>query len=173
MLSFSPDEANNGEIVYFYDESTGSDIVSYFWSFGDGGTSTSQNAEHAYHVTTSDNMNVRFLVTNVDGCSDDTTFIVPVVDNFALYIPNSFTPNNDNVNDVFQPIATDVAYYRLEIYDRQGNLFFMTEDTDTPWDGTINGKPAPSGVYVWTIQYIRYSNLNQTLLRRGTVTLVR
>ena len=173
MLSFSPDEANNGEIVYFYDESTGSDIVSYFWSFGDGGTSTSQNAEHAYHVTTSDNMNVRFLVTNVDGCSDDTTFIVPVVDNFALYIPNSFTPNNDNVNDVFQPIATDVAYYRLELYDRQGNLFFMTEDTDTPWDGTINGKPAPSGVYVWTIQYIRYSNLNQTLLRRGTVTLVR
>ena len=45
--------------------------------------------------------------------------------------------------------------------------------SDTPWDGTINGKPAPSGVYVWTIKYIRYSNLNQTLLRRGTVTLVR
>ena len=173
MLSFSPDEPNNGETVYFYNESTGSDINSYFWNFGDGGTSTTQNPEHAYHVTASDNMTVHFVVTNIDGCEDDTTFVIPVVDEFSLYVPNSFTPNEDGVNDVFQPIARDVAFYRLKIYDRYGSLFFITEDTEAFWDGTIGGKPAPAGVYVWTIEYIRYSNPNRTLLKKGSVTLVR
>lgn len=173
MLSFSPDEPNNGETVYFYNESTGSDINSYFWNFGDGGTSTTQNPEHAYHVTASDNMTVHFVVTNIDGCEDDTTFVIPVVDEFSLYVPNSFTPNEDGVNDVFQPIARDVAFYRLMIYDRYGSLFFTTEDTEASWDGTIGGKPAPAGVYVWTIEYIRYSNPNRTLLKKGSVTLVR
>lgn len=171
--TFSPEEPHNGETVYFYNESTGDEIVSYLWTFGDGATATSADAEHAYHVSTSDNKLVRFSVTNVDGCSDDTTFIVPVVDNFAFYVPNSFTPNGDNINDVFQPKATDVAYYRLELYDRQGNLFFMTEDTEDSWDGTIGGQPAPVGVYVWKVEYIRVADLNTTHHKQGTVTLVR
>ena len=96
-----------------------------------------------------------------------------MVDNCAFYVPNSFTPNGDNINDVFQPKATDVAYYRLELYDRQGNLFFMTEDTEDSWDGTIGGQPAPVGVYVWKVEYIRVADLNTTHHKQGTVTLVR
>ncbi len=172
-FTFSPEEAHNGETVYFTNTSTGENITSYHWNFGDGGTSTEENPTHAYRLSTSENMMVRFVVANDDGCSDDTTQIVPVIDEFALYVPNSFTPNNDNINDEFLPKVNDVAYYRLEIYDRNGNVFFVTENPEMPWDGTINGKPAPTGIYVWTIRYIRYSNVNRTLLKRGTVTLLR
>lgn len=171
-FTFSPEEASNGETVYFYDNSTGG-ITNWHWNFGDNGTSNEQNPQHAYHLTASDNMTVRLSVSNEDGCSDDTTAVVPVVDDFALYVPSSFTPNNDKLNDVFQPKVNDVAYYRLELYDRNGNLFFVTEDPDIPWDGTVGGKPAPSGVYVWVIQYIRYSNVNRKLIKKGSVTLLR
>ncbi len=172
-FSFSPEEPNNGETVYFTNESTGENIVSYLWNFGDGGTSTDQDPEHAYHLSSSDSKMVYLQVTNEDGCSDDTSQVISIVDNFALYVPNAFTPNNDNMNDVFQPKVSDVAYYRLEIYDRNGNMVFKTEDTETPWDGTVRGKPALIGTYVWKIYYIRYSDLTTTMMRRGTVTLVR
>lgn len=172
-FTFSPEEASNGETVYFYDNSTGG-ITEWHWNFGDNGTSTEQNPEHAYHLTASDNMTVRLTVANEDGCSDDTSAVVPVIDDFALYVPSAFTPSSgDDLNKVFQPKVNDVAYYRLEIYDRNGNLFFVTEDTETPWDGTVGGHPAPTGVYVYVIRYIRYSNVNRVLQKKGSVTLLR
>lgn len=172
-FTYSPEEPHNGETVYFYDASTGDNITSYHWSFGDGNTSTTANPEHSYHVPATDLLTVRFEVTNSDGCADDTTVSIPVIDDFALYVPNSFTPNEDGINDVFQPKVSDVAYYRLEIYDRYGNKIFVTEDPEGAWDGTINGKPAPTSVFSWTIHYTKYSNLTQQLVKKGSVTLVR
>ncbi len=172
-FTFSPEEANNGEPVAFVNESEGEGTLSYSWNFGDGATSTEESPTHAYHVSSSDNMTVRLAVANEDGCSDDTTAVVAVVDNFALYVPNSFTPNNDGLNDEFLPKVNDVASYNLEIYDRQGNIVFKSDDPQQPWDGTINGKPAMTSVYVWVIRYVRYSNLSKTLTRKGSVTLLR
>lgn len=172
-FTFSPEEADNGEPVEFINESEGEGTLSYSWNFGDGATSTEESPTHAYHVSSSDNMTVRLAVANEDGCSDDTTAVVAVVDNFALYVPNSFTPNNDGLNDEFLPKVNDVASYNLEIYDRQGNIVFKSDDPQQPWDGTINGKPAMTSVYVWVIRYVRYSNLSKTLTRKGSVTLLR
>lgn len=172
-FELSPTEADNGETVYFFNHSEGIPPLYYSWTFGDGSSSNEEEPTHQYHVTSSEIMTVRLTVSNDDGCSDDTTAVVTVVDNFALYVPNAFTPNGDNNNDVFLPSVNDVAYYCLEIYDRDGNLFFKTEDPEMPWDGTINGKLALTGTYNWVIHYVRYSNLNKTLMRKGSVTLLR
>ncbi len=172
-FELSPTEADNGEIVYFYNHSQGIPPLYYSWNFGDGSSSNEEEPTHHYHVNSSEIMTVRLSVSNEDGCSDDTSAVVTVVDNFALYVPNAFTPNGDNNNDVFLPRVNDVAYYCLEIYDRDGNLFFKTEDPEMPWDGTINGKLALTGTYNWVIRYVRYSNLNKTLMRKGSVTLLR
>lgn len=53
-----------------------------------------------------------------------------------LYVPNSFTPNGDGVNDVFQPVTDDtLSHYELQIYNAYGELVFRTTDITTPWSG--------------------------------------
>lgn len=172
-FTFAPDEAQNGQEVLFYNQSTGDNINNYIWSFGDGSSSPEENPTHAYHLVNSDNMLVRLTVTNRDGCSDDTTQVVPVVDNFAFWVPNAFTPNNDGNNDIFLPRVNDVASYSFEIYSRNGELFFATHNTEQGWDGTVDGKLVPTGIYVWKIQYTKYSNPNKPLMHTGTVNLIR
>lgn len=172
-FTYAPDEPQNGKDVFFYDQSSGANITQFQWNFGDGGVSGEANPTHKYHLRASDNMNVHFAVTNQDGCSDDTTIVVPVLDNYAFWVPNSFTPNNDGVNDLFLPRVRDVAYYQLEIFNRFGELFFSTNNTEDGWDGTLGGKLAPTGVYIWKIQYIKYSDETNKLEQTGTITLIR
>ncbi|GGC52927.1 MBG domain-containing protein [Belliella aquatica] len=66
---------------------------------------------------------------------------------------NSFTPNNDGVNDTWG--LQDLRYYsgvRIQIFDKGGERMFYTENPDFLWDGTINGKELPVGTYYWTIE---------------------
>jgi gliding motility-associated-like protein len=170
---FSPSEPENGEEVYFYNQSTGENITSYFWNFGDGSSSYEEEPSHAYHLKESDFMTVRMIVTNADGCKDTTSQIVPVEDNFAFYMPNSFTPNNDGHNDVFTPKVHDVVGYEFIIYARNGEMIFYTTNPDQGWDGTIGEKPAPQGVYVWKINYAKIGMPDELMTKTGTITLVR
>ena len=103
----------------------------------------------------------------------DVAMIVPVVDNFALWVPNSFTPNCDGNNEIFQPVVNDVAYYQLEIYNRTGELFFVTNSTEMGWDGTVNGKPVQTGVYMWRITYAKYADPTYYYVREGELILIR
>ena len=172
-FTFSPSEPENGEEVYFYNLSTGTNLTDFVWSFGDGHSSYVQDPSHAYHLQESDLMTVHLTVTNSDGCSDDTIQIVPVEDNFACFVPNSFTPNNDGVNEVFLPRVNDVVNYEFIIYSRDGELIFYTTNTEEGWDGTLDGKPAPQGVYVWKINFARIGTPDEMMSRGGTVTLIR
>jgi len=172
-FTFTPDEPQNGQTVDFFNLSDGANIANYHWLFGDGGTSNETDPSHAYHVLNSENMLVRLTVTNADGCADDTTMTVPVVDNFALWVPNSFTPNNDGNNEIFLPSVNDVAFYQLEIYNRNGELIFKTFKTDLGWDGTVGGKKAPTGVYIWKITYAKYADPSYHYMREGQLMLIR
>ena len=172
-FTFSPSEPENGEEVYFYNLSTGTNITDFVWSFGDGHSSYVQDPSHAYHLQESDLMTVHLTVTNSDGCSDDTIQIVPVEDHFACFVPSGFTPNNDGVNEVFLPRVNDVVNYEFIIYSRDGELIFYTTNTEEGWDGTLDGKPAPQGVYVWKINFARIGTPDEMMSRGGTVTLIR
>ena len=172
-FTFSPSEPENGEEVYFYNLSTGTNLTDFVWSFGDGHSSYVQDPSHAYHLQESDLMTVHLTVTNSDGCSDDTIQIVPVEDNFAFFVPNSFTPNNDGVNEVFLPRVNDVVNYEFIIYSRDGELIFYSTNPEEGWDGTFGEKPAPQGVYVWKINFARIGTPDEMMSRGGTVTLIR
>ena len=69
---------------------------------------------------------------------------VNVHSNFKLWVPNSFTPNNDGINDFFKPVVAGVDYYELIILDRWGEVVFRTSDVNESWDG-YNGLLSPSG----------------------------
>ena len=120
-----------------------------------------------------ENRTVRLVVTNSDGCSDDTIQVVPVEDNFAFFVPNGFTPDNNGVNEVFLPKVNDVVNYEFVIYARDGELIFYTNNPEVGWDGTLGGKPAPQGVYLWKINYARIGTPDEMMSKTGTVTLVR
>ena len=72
-----------------------------------------------------------------------------------IFIPNTFTPNNDNHNDVFKASAfRPLQIYHLEIYNRYGQKIFETNNIATGWDGNFKGNPAETGTYVWSLSYI-------------------
>ena len=170
---FDPAEAEVGQTVMFTNESTGIDIH-YNWSFGDGTNSTEENPTHVYNSENSENYNVILTVSDEAGCQDMYTLPVPVVDNHVLYVPNSFTPNKDGVNDVFLPVVACVAKYYIIIYDRSGSIVFTSDDPEIGWEGTLsNGQECPSGVYTYYINYVRYNNLKQELIKTGNIYLIR
>jgi len=142
-------------LVYFSSQTTGS-IVSWVWDYGDGSSGTGEASNHNYvNVGT---YIVTLTVTDTYGCTLTVTDSVILKDIVTLYIPNSFTPDNDGLNDFFSPqgINIDPNSYEFEIYDRWGNLIFHTTDIDAKWNGTyMNNGQVPTecvmDVYVYRV----------------------
>jgi gliding motility-associated-like protein len=95
------------------------------------------------------------LVTNEHGCKDDAVRTIHVGGFTAFYIPNAFSPDGDGTNDVFMPKASGLSGngYEMQIFDRWGNLIFVTTNWDKGWDGTYMGKEVQSGQYVCKVKY--------------------
>jgi gliding motility-associated-like protein len=69
-----------------------------------------------------------------------------------LYVPNSFSPNDDGINDVFTGVSRGFADFQLTIYDRWGRAVFTTLDAGAGWDGSSGGQWLPSGVYAYVLE---------------------
>jgi gliding motility-associated-like protein len=90
----------------------------------------------------------------------------------GVYFPNTFTPNFDNLNDVFKPTfgTCNIINYELKIFDRIGTLVFQSTDLDDYWDG-IDYK---EGGYAFVVTYtIKYRNSSENYLKNGHVYLTR
>jgi len=149
---------------------------SYFWDFGDNSPTYEQFApSHIYpgdHVGT---YVISLLVISDKGCADTTTQLVHMQDVQQIYVPNTFSPNNDSYNDLFLPIITsehELLSYRLEIYDRWGEIVFETEDINQPWNGQLQGINVPDGLYVWKI-FIEGRNFVERKTYLGHVYVIR
>jgi gliding motility-associated-like protein len=89
-----------------------------------------------------------------------------------IFIPNSFTPDEDNLNDVFTPKGTGISEFSMLIYNRWGELIFETNDIDIGWDGTdYKRQVVPNGVYLYKIDYRFFTGERET--KTGSVTLIR
>ncbi|MGL5888770.1 MAG: kelch repeat-containing protein [Bacteroidia bacterium] len=71
----------------------------------------------------------------------------------ALYIPNSFTPNGDGLNETFTASGTDITSFQMQIFNRWGELIFETSSQLVPWDGRVNDTLVQEDVYVVVIEY--------------------
>lgn len=89
------------------------------------------------------------LSTVVSG--PDTIVAHLLAQEHAFYVPNSFSPNGDGINDTFRPIArvVEVKSYDLRIFDRWGLPIHTSTDPDAGWDGTFGGTAVPVGVYAY------------------------
>jgi gliding motility-associated-like protein len=95
----------------------------------------------------------KLISENDLGCIDSLEKNVCVIDGFNFWIPASFTPNNDGINDVFFPIGTGFVAdeYLFEVYNRWGNRIFRTKDVNGSWDGKTKGGTDEVGQYLWYI----------------------
>ena len=90
-------------------------------------------------------------------------------------VPNAFTPNGDGINDSFGPVyQCYFADYLLRVFNRWGQEVFTSTDPAQGWDGRIDGKEAPSEVYMWHATYTAWHE-GQLFSRSasGEVTLLR
>ena len=96
-----------------------------------------------------------------------------IVINFepVVFIPDAFTPNNNGRNEVFLPYTGGLKTYLMSIYDRWGEKIFETSSTTEGWDGTVGGKTAMEGVYVYRLQYSDFKNKEYSNV--GTLHLIR
>jgi gliding motility-associated-like protein len=94
---------------------------------------------------------IAMIVQNAWGCADTIVKTITVENGFNIYVPNSFTPNQDGNNDTFYAKATGIAKYNMIIYDRWGEKVFETTDVLKAWDGTFKGVDCKSDVYVWKL----------------------
>jgi gliding motility-associated-like protein len=93
------------------------------------------------------------------------------VDNYSLWIPTAFTPNNDDKNDVFKPKWEGVKQFRMKIYSRWGGLVFESDDIQYGWDGLDNTNNILPGVYTYYIEVV--SIFNEVYTYEGVFNLIR
>ena len=118
------------------------------WDFGDGTTSSDSMPFHTYNDI--GDYTIQLIVTSGLECMDTLEVDVSVVE--GLIVPNVFTPNNDGWNDVFDVRTSNVGPFKIEIYNRWGNVVFETTSPQISWDGTTAaGVAASPGTYYYVI----------------------
>lgn len=172
-----PHEGDSENMLFsFFDESVGA--VVWHWNFGDENSGTDnysdiQNPQHQYNATNF--YDVWLYVSSEFGCTDSTSSEIIIRGDFALYVPNAFTPDDDGLNDYFMPKGVEFNNnaFVMYIYNRWGQLVFMTDDINNPWNGKMmnTGNPQPQDVYVWVMWQENYLIGRQKYT--GNVTLIR
>ena len=123
----------------------------YEWYFSDGGNSTLVNPTHVFD--SSGLYTITLVAIDAKGCVDSITKPVFILEEFYIYIPNTFIPDGDRYNDYFTGSFIGVKWIKMEIFNRWGELLFFSEDQDFKWDGTVNNKRVPDGTYTWKLTY--------------------
>lgn len=107
--------------------------------------------------------------TDANGCSASDE--VRIIYDPVIFVPNAFTPDGNSLNADFFAIGGNIKDFRMEIFDRWGELIYTGDALDKAWDGTYDGKPCQDGVYTWKIKY--YDFLDKEYQLVGHVTLLR
>jgi gliding motility-associated-like protein len=161
--------------VTLNNNSTGA--VDYIWNYGDNTSDTSvYNPEpHTYLGMLESQYYVTLTAISEHGCIDSTFQIITLSNEVTIYIPNSFTPDDDDLNDIWIPVITsgiDENSYELNIYNRWGELFFSTNDYLQGWDGTFRGNQVQHGMYTYQITYSKIGQTKKNTLV-GHINLIR
>lgn len=160
------------EDVIFYNEAINN--TQWYWNFGDGDTSSLLDPIHVYTDT---GVYISSLIAINDlGCTDTAFLPIKVLEHITYYLPNSFTPNGDDLNDEFGIIGFHYNFYKpyeMRIFNRGGEEMFFTSEGEM-WNGKkrSDDKILPEGVYVYTIKLFHEKALDRFIKLKGIVTLV-
>ncbi len=166
---YSPSSADSflvASIPYHLQPVTPGSKISYRWYQGSEFISDQQSIV----VTPSQTTTYRAFCSV---CSGDT-FSAQVTVHVVPYIPNAFTPNGDGLNDLFTITGLpkeNITQFNFQIFNRWGQLVFLTRDIMEGWDGRSKGEYCPTDVYFWVIYW--EDNKKTKVTNKGMITLVR
>jgi gliding motility-associated-like protein len=128
------------------------------WIFNGLDSISGPNPNYSYDENSE---NFIALIVNNEYCRDSTTRKIVVQEEAVYYVPNSFTPNGDNFNNVFSPVISGgikLDSYHLIIYNRWGNIVFESYNSKYGWDGSFDNQIVQNGIYVWQISFEELSS---------------
>lgn len=159
--------------ISFVDNSRG-EITEWHWDFGNGKTSKLSNpaTQYYYSVSGFSTIPVKLTVKDKSGCESTKAKSLKVVNLCTVMVPNAFTPNNDGSNDWLYPLnAYKATNLKFSVFNRYGQLIFSTQNWQIKWNGEINNSAAPTGLYLWVLEYIDASR--KRIVTKGTTLLIR
>lgn len=124
----------------------------YQWDFGDGNSSELVNPNNTYDVPGT--YYITLYAQNDIGCRDSVTKPITIKPEAYLYIPNSFTPNGDGVNDLFEVSTVNFKQLNISIFDRWGERIYSSDKIRFQWDGSYKGVMVQDGVYVYKVHAV-------------------
>ncbi len=164
-----------GDTILIQNYSTGN-INEWHWNFGNGNNSFLKDPlpfvysplpyDAFYTITLS-------AKNNTLNCEGNYSKVIQVLTDCQIRIPSAFSPNGDGRNDGFYPIhALKAMQLVFKVFNRYGQLIFISREWTKKWDGTYKGQPMPVGVYIWMLEYIDPATGRQKT-QKGTVSLIR
>lgn len=151
-ISANPMSGTAPLAVDFSNVSTGGS--NYSWNFGDTNNNTSTSSAPTHTYNTMGTYVVTFTVTDASGlCSATASLSIEVFENSTIIIPNVFTPNGDNSNDVFKITTNGINTLTCDIFNRWGQKMFTIASPNESWDGkATGGAAAPDGTYFFMLK---------------------
>ena len=163
--------------IQLIDQSTGQ-IDTWDWVFtSENGTVQTSNLQNPIFNLSNTIGSITFQLTVSDGqgCTDDVTSVLNIIEDAAIYIPNTFSPDGDAFNNTFHVFGKNISPERFElcIFNRWGEQIFTSKDPSIGWDGSVNNNgSAPIGVYTYKLTY-RFVNRDESEIINGHVQLLR
>lgn len=145
-FTFNPPMYSFGDEIQFFDQSTG-EVVSWQWVYNSEVISTEPEASVVSEIY--NNVEMQLAVFALNGCSDTIVKMVPINSGDLVYVPNTFTPNADGINDTFFPVDVMGIVSEMSVYNRWGELVWSRSSATDSWDGKYNGEWVPNGTYIW------------------------
>ncbi|MGL4598003.1 MAG: gliding motility-associated C-terminal domain-containing protein, partial [Bacteroidia bacterium] len=135
----------------------------YIWNTGATTQSIIVNAAGEYYV----------LVNNGFCEIRDTIQVTGSPGEGALFVPNTFTPNSNDLNERFYAKGEGVVDFQMRIFDRWGNLIFETNNINDGWDGKVKDQVSQIDTYVYVINYTTLCSEGKRLMKHGHVNIIR
>ena len=155
---------------------TTSGAVYYEWDFNDlSPISNEVNPTHEFENDETAGYAVQLKGYSEFGCVDSFMVVISVREELLYFVPNTFTPDGDEYNQVFLPVfesGFDVHDYHMMVFNRWGEVVFESFDHTVGWDGTYNGKIVQAGSYIWRIEFgLEYTDAREII--SGHVSLMK
>ncbi len=150
--------------------------TSYFWNFIGSETSTLANPTHTFPLIDQGIYPICLTATTNYGCSSTLCQEVLIESVLQVFVPNTFTPDEDGINDIFFPVVTGAkpGTYKFWIFNRWGDQLFYTDDPNAAWTGGSDGGEyyVNTDTYVWRLEVEAVQD-GKIEVYEGTVTILR
>ena len=164
--------------IQLLDQSLGQ-IDTWEWVFtSENGTTQTSNLQNPiFNLSNSLTGSITFelTVSNNLGCSDNISSVLTILEDAAIYIPNTFSPDGDAFNNTFQAVGKNISLkgFELTVFNRWGEIIFSSQDPNIGWNGYVADRgAAPDGVYSYQLSY-RFLNQGKSEVITGHVHLLR